>query len=246
MATQDTSDVVVVGAGVMGCGTAYWLAKAGLDVLVLERQALAHGASGMAAAMLESLGYGAKLESQNELAAFARYSFAQHQELSHILPEESGVDIGFRENPVVHPVFSERELVEMKATALELERQYPDVRWIEGAELFDIEPRLNRAALGALVTRQAQVLAYAYVLALATAAERRGMRMRHGEVVGIERASDRLTGVRLHSGGTISCKAVVLAMGPWSRQAEAWTGMRIPIYPYSVIVSFAAAASISS
>jgi glycine/D-amino acid oxidase-like deaminating enzyme len=43
-------DVLVVGAGVMGCGTAYWLSKAGYNILVLEQEAIACGASGMAAA----------------------------------------------------------------------------------------------------------------------------------------------------------------------------------------------------
>ena len=56
----EAPDVIVVGAGVMGCGTAYWLTKAGYKVLVLEQEAIARGASGMAAAMLESVGHGAR------------------------------------------------------------------------------------------------------------------------------------------------------------------------------------------
>ena len=51
-------EVTVVGAGVMGCGTAYWLSKAGYKVLVLEQEAIACGASGVAAAILEAVGHG--------------------------------------------------------------------------------------------------------------------------------------------------------------------------------------------
>ena len=54
MTTQP--EVIVIGAGVMGCGTAYWLSKAGYTVLVLEQEAMACGASGVAAAMLEASG----------------------------------------------------------------------------------------------------------------------------------------------------------------------------------------------
>ena len=43
-------DVVVVGAGVMGCSAAYWLSKAGCKVLLLEKEEVAVGASGMASA----------------------------------------------------------------------------------------------------------------------------------------------------------------------------------------------------
>jgi glycine/D-amino acid oxidase-like deaminating enzyme len=54
------ADMVVVGAGVMGCGTAYWLSQAGYGVLVLEQEAIACSASGMAAALLESVGHDAR------------------------------------------------------------------------------------------------------------------------------------------------------------------------------------------
>jgi hypothetical protein len=95
-------EMIVVGAGVMGCGTAYWLSKAGYKVLVLEQEAIACGASGVAAAMLEAVGHGAHLAVNDPLTAFARAGFELHQELQPVLLEESGVDIGYRENPVIH------------------------------------------------------------------------------------------------------------------------------------------------
>ena len=56
--------------------------------------------------------------------------------------------------------------------------------------LWEVEPRLNREALGGLVTPQAQVIASRYTLALARAAERCGMTMRHGDVVDLERPGE--------------------------------------------------------
>ena len=41
-----TSDVIVIGAGVVGCSAAYYLSKAGMKVTVLERREIAFGASG--------------------------------------------------------------------------------------------------------------------------------------------------------------------------------------------------------
>jgi len=224
-------DVIVVGAGVMGCGTTYWLTKAGYKVLVLEREGIASGASGMAAAMLESVGHGATLYLNDPMAELAHASFVQHQAWSRQLSEESGVDTGYRENPLIHPVFSPQELAALKPQALELQRHDPAVQWLEGPALWEVEPRLNRDALGGLVTPQAQVIAYRYVLALARAAERRGMTMRHGEVVGLVRQADQVIGVRLRNGETLSASAVVLAMGPWSQQAAQWMGLEVPVYP---------------
>jgi glycine oxidase len=128
----NTFDVIVVGAGVMGCGTAYWLSKAGYKVLVLEQDALACGASGVAAAMLESVGHGARLTQDGPLAALARASFSLHQELQALLREETGIDIGYRENPALHPVFAEAEAAALKPQALELSRHNPAVQWLEG------------------------------------------------------------------------------------------------------------------
>lgn len=227
----ETPDVIVIGAGVMGCGTAYWLSKAGYKVLILEQEAIARGASGMAAAMLESVGHGARLYLNDPIAELARASFVQHQEWSRLLPEESGVDTGYRENLVVHPVFLPEELATLKPQALELGRHNSAVQWLEGPELWEVEPRLNSAALGGLVTPQAQVIAYRYVLALARAAERRGMTMRHGEVVGLIRQAGRVMGVRLRHGETLGASAVVLAMGPWSQQAAQWVELKVPVYP---------------
>jgi glycine oxidase len=227
----DVPDVIVVGAGVMGCGTAYWLTQAGYTVLVLEQEGIASGASGMAAAMLESVGHGATLPLNDPMAELAHASFVQHQEWSRQLPEASGVETGYRENPLVHPVFSPGELAALKPQALELQRHNPAVQWLEGPALWEVEPRLNRDALGGLVTPQAQVIAYRYVLALARAAERCGMVMRHGEAVGLVRQADRVTGVRLRHGETLSAGAVVLAMGPWSQRAAQWVGLEVPVYP---------------
>ena len=227
----EAPDVIVVGAGVMGCGTAYWLSRAGCKVLVLERDGIASGASGMAAAMLESVGHGANLNLNDPLSELAQASFEQHRVWSKELPEASGVDTGYRENPLVHPVFSPAELAALKPLALELQRRNPEAQWLEGAALWEVEPRLNRETLGGLVTPQAQVIASRYTLALARAAERCGMTMRHGDVVALERQADRVTGVRLRNGETLSAGAVVLAMGPWSQRAAKWIGLRTPVYP---------------
>ena len=211
MTTQP--EVIVIGAGVMGCGTAYWLSKAGYTVLVLEQEAMACGASGVAAAMLEAVGHGAHLTTNDPLTAFARAGFELHQALQPLLQEESGVDIGYHENPVIHPAFTAAEAETLQAYALERRHDIPAVQWLEGQALWDVEPHVNRAVLGALVTHQAQVLAYRFVLALARAAEQRGMELRHGEVVGLERPAGGIISVRLRNGETLTAPTVVLAMG---------------------------------
>ena len=218
-------DVVIVGAGVMGCSAAYWLSKEGYKVLMLEKEAIAVGASGMASAFWR------KALEDERLPELAFLSFQLHQELACVLPQESGIDIGYREQPRIHPAFSAEEVASLKSQLLALKRHDPSARWLEGQALWDVEPRLNRDALGGLVLQGAQVMAYRFVLALVRAAERQGMELRHGEVVGLQGSGGRVTGVQLRQGEIIATETVVLAMGPWSQQAAAWVGLKIPVYP---------------
>lgn len=224
-------DVVVVGAGVMGCSAAYWFGKEGYKVLVLEKEAVAVGASGMASAHWLAIGRDARAALQGDLSELAWLGFQLHQELACVLPQESGIDIGYREQPTIYPAFSAEEVESLKPQPSVLDHDDPSVRWLEGQVLWEVEPRLNRDVLGGLVCHQAQVMAYRFVLALAEAAERRGMELRHGEVVGLQSDGGRVTGVQLRHGETVATETVVLAMGPWSQQAAAWVGLKIPVYP---------------
>ena len=218
-------DVVVVGAGVMGCSAAYWLSKEGYRVLILEKEAVACSASGMASA------HWRKALEDERLSELAWLSFQLHQELACVLPQESGIDIGYREQPRIYPAFSAEEVESLKSQLRALKRYDPSVRWLEGQALWEMEPRLNQDVLGGLVFQGAQVMAYRFVLALVEAAERRGMELRHGEVVGLQSTSGRVTGGQLRQGEIIATETVVLAMGPWSQQAAAWVGLKIPVYP---------------
>ena len=53
---ETTTDIVIVGGGVIGCAIAYFLRKQHVDVIVLERGEIAGQASGAAAGLLAPLG----------------------------------------------------------------------------------------------------------------------------------------------------------------------------------------------
>jgi gamma-glutamylputrescine oxidase len=63
----DNARVVVVGGGLMGVATTYWLAKTGIDVVLVEKQSLSWGASGRNAGLM--LANSSALESPELLKA---------------------------------------------------------------------------------------------------------------------------------------------------------------------------------
>ena len=220
-------DVVVVGAGVIGCSIAYWLGKAGARVLMVEKDHVGSGASGMAAAMLE--GFNAQNTSTDDpLTKLVGSGIQLHKKLSVTLPEESGIDTGYCETPSIVPAFTSEECSFLKAS---LANQPTCGEWLEGQELSNFEPLLTRTVKGAVASKQGQVIANKFVRALAKAGAHYGVQTLNSEVVGLVESKKRLSGIKLLNGEIIPSNCVVLAMGPWIKNTTSWTGFYIPIYP---------------
>jgi len=94
-----------------------------------------------------------------------------------------------------------------------------------------VEPRIADETFGAtLIEGGGAVEPYRLVLALTRAAERLGVRVRHGRVIGLRRDGGRITGVVLER-EVLSCATAVLALGPWSAEASDWIGVPIDVRP---------------
>jgi glycine/D-amino acid oxidase-like deaminating enzyme len=148
-----------------------------------------------------------------------------HREFASGLQEETGINTEYRVRPSLSLAFTEQE-VRKAQSALDWQQQQPgySVRWVDPAEARKIEARVSEKTLGAVVIEgTADVEPYRLVLALTRAAENMGARVRHGNVTGLQRQGERVTGVLLEN-GAIACQTVVLALGPWSQATSAWAG----------------------
>jgi glycine/D-amino acid oxidase-like deaminating enzyme len=94
------SDVVVVGAGMLGCWTAYWLAKQGVQVTVLERDVISWGATGRNGGFLTgggALGYADAIDAFGRETARAVWTIsAEGRQLGQDTIAEEEVDCDFR------------------------------------------------------------------------------------------------------------------------------------------------------
>jgi glycine oxidase len=228
MATSG-SEVVIVGGGIAGIVTAYFLGKAGVHSVVVERDAVGSHASGFAYGGLSPLS-GAGIP--GPLAEVAQEGMRLHRELAHSLPDETGIQTEFRLRPSLALAFTEQE-VRKARSVLPWQQQQPGytVRWLDPAAAKQVEPRISDETMGAVFMEgTADVEPYRLVLALTRAAENLGLRVRHGRVTGLKRSGERVTGVVLDR-GEIACDTVVLALGPWSGDASAWLDLPIDVRP---------------
>ncbi|SDL18363.1 Glycine/D-amino acid oxidase [Glycomyces sambucus] len=107
-----------------------------------------------------------------------------------------------------------------------------EVEHLSPAEALSLEPHLNPAITAAVhYPQDAQLQPVVATEALLASARLAGVRILSGqEVVGLERAGDRITGVRTSS-GTIGTDTVVVAAGPWSGAVADALGADLPVRP---------------
>ncbi|MBI3964911.1 MAG: FAD-binding oxidoreductase [Chloroflexi bacterium] len=223
----ETADVVVIGAGAVGSAIAYYLADAGADVVLVEREAIASGASTHATGSFSLLATDFDRPDHLQLGV-ASYKLAR--DLLPRLKELTNVDMLYQYRPAVRLALEESE-VRLIQEQLEWQTPLVPAKWITGEEVRAIEPRLSPNILGgAYQDESLQLDSGRFTLALATGAERRGARIVLRKVTGLERSNGKVTGVR-HTTGTIAAPNVVLAMGPWAALASPWLGFDVPVRP---------------
>jgi len=226
---ESSADVVIVGGGIAGMTTAYYLAKSGVPSVVVERDAIASHASGFAYGGLSPLsGFGIP----GPQAEIAQDGMRLHRELSKSLLDESGIDVDFRVRSSLALAFTEADVRRLQG-ALPWQQRQPGfaVGWLDIAAARRVEPRISDETLGAtLIEGGGAVEPYRLVLALTKAAERLGVTVRHGHAIGLRRDGGRMTGVVLER-EVLSCTTAVLALGPWSAEASDWIGVPINVRP---------------
>ena len=224
-----SAEVVIVGGGVIGCATAFWLAKAGLAPLLLERGQLASEASGESAGVLSPPSEHDRSHTSLQFAVLGRWLFSS---LSEELRASTGMDIEHRQIGILVPLFKQADPRISQAWARSRRGSGVVVEVLDRKQTLEAEPLLSDKVIGAIRYPEAgHVNARTLVLALAAAARRHGATISAGSPVhSIQREGDKVSGVR-SGDGTISTRTVVLAAGSWSGLLGEALGIPIPVSP---------------
>ena len=231
MSGNESFDVAIVGGGIIGCATAYYLSRrGGVRVVVLERgPEIGAEATKAAAGILNPYYTESKPGGFFDTCVEAHAMF---RPLSEELREASGIDPMYLEWGLVGLHF---DADDEKAAAEKLHWHralgLPIERW-SAEEVWRREPGVSRAIRGALFfPKDFHIHNGLLVEALAEAARRQGVDVRLGApVTSFLREGDRVTGVETEQGGIVA-GTVVLAAGAWSPALGRLVGREIPVEP---------------
>ena len=222
-ALPDAASVVVIGGGIVGCSTAYHLAKRGRrDVLLLERSKLTSGTTWHSAAMVR------QLRSTAALTRLMNYSASLYQSLE----EETGQSTGWIGCGSLSIAANDDRMTHIRRQA-SLARAFGiEVEEIDAAEIARLWPIANTDDLvgGILSPSDGRISASDACAALVKGARAGGVTIVEDmPVTGFRVANGRVTGVET-AVGTVACEAVALTGGLWSRELARKAGVSAPLY----------------
>jgi len=221
-------DLLVVGGGLIGCGAAYELAKAGLSVTVVERGAPGCEASSAGAGMLAPQ---AESSAASPWLSLALASKALYPDLVAELRDRTGVDVEYQTGGNLVCFQDEGdEAVGRAARAWQVESGLK-AELLSPEDVRRLEPDLSPELRGALFFPEDHwVNNPRLVAALAQAAALEGVEFIQAEVSGLLRRGDRVVGVSTAESNLIA-GGVLLAAGAWSGQLAATAGVTLPVVP---------------
>ena len=219
-----TADVVVIGGGVIGCSVAYYLAKKGTKVIVIEkREGLCFGSSG------RNNGGCPVSPFESPVLELVRESLKLYKNLS----EEIGYDIEYQNTGFLMYSKNEEQYPDMERKAQNLRRSGVNVRLIEGKEMRELEPSLAADVIVGIEEQEESSLVNPFKVnyGFAHAARKLGAEfLLSTEVKEIEINKGTITSV-ITDRGKIKTNFVVLAAGAWSPEIGKMLGLTIPVKP---------------
>ena len=132
-------DIVIIGGGIVGISTAYYLTESGVNCLVIEKDPIGSHASGFAYGSIGA----SKIQGLNYPLAMKGYSL--HKQLSESLPIETGIDIQYREKSAIRLAFNEKEKEHLLQPDFDLHgnNKY-QFDWLEPSQIFSLEPSISK------------------------------------------------------------------------------------------------------
>ena len=213
---------VVIGGGIVGCSTAYHLARLGWqDTLIIERHKLTSGSTHHAAGLV------GQLRTSANITQLLGYSVALYDSLE----AETGLASGWKMNGGLRLACNQARWTELRRQATTARSFGLEMQLLTPREAQELWPLMDISDLvgAAFLPTDGQVNPSDITQSLARGARQRGVRIfEDTNVLGVELERGRVVAV-LTSRGRVSCEVLVNCAGQWARQVGALAGVNVPL-----------------
>lgn len=219
-----TAKAVIIGGGIIGCSTAYHLAKLGwTDTVLLERKKLTSGTTFHAAGLV------GQLRSNANITQLLGYSV----DLYNSIEKETGLGTGWKMNGGLRLACNEERWTEVKRQATTAHSFGLEMELLTPQEALEIWPLMDISDVvgAAFMPTDGQANPSDITQALAKGARMAGATIfEDTKVTDLEMENGKIRAV-ITEHGRIECEAVICCAGQWTRDFAARFGVNVPLVP---------------
>ena len=212
---------VIIGGGIIGCSTAYHLAKLGWEVVLLERHKLTSGSTWHAAGLVGQL----------RTSANITQLLGESVKLYRTLEAETGLATGWKMNGGLRLACNEERWIEVKRQATTARSFGLEMHLLTPSEAQKLWPLMDvQDVIGAaFLPTDGQANPSDITQSLARGARMAGAKIfENVEVTGFETEKGRVVAV-LTDRGRIACEVAVNCAGQWARDLGRLAGVNVPL-----------------
>ena len=216
------AQIVVIGGGIIGCSTAYHLARDHkADVIVLEQGRVTSGTTWHAAGLV------GQLRSSASITRVLKYSVDLYKNLQ----AETGLETGWKMTGCLRLATTHDRWTEYKRLATTAKSFGMDMHLVSPDEVKKMWPLMDTSDLvgASWLPTDGQASPSDITQSLAKGARMHGAKFHEGvRVMGFDMVDGRITAVNTDK-GKVACDKVVNCAGMWARQVGAMAGINVPL-----------------
>lgn len=222
---SNTSDAIIIGGGIVGAATGYYLSKAGLRVRLFDRGYLCSGSTGRCIG-----GVRQQFTSESSIKLMM-----ESVRLFSEMDRELGAEVHWHPGGYLFMAHDEeKKRAFLDNIAVQQKSGLKDVRWVDAVEVKELFPLVDTSGLlgGSYCPSDGQAYPFAVVGGYAQKIKEAGGAIHtFTEVKEILQEGGRAKGVKVSAGQIYYADKVVNCAGPWAREVGRLAGIDIPVEP---------------
>jgi len=215
-------DIAVIGAGIMGMATAYYLSKNGVKPAVIDKEYIGSGSTGRCIAGIRQ-----QFSTPASIAVMK-----ENVSLFSQMEEEFGFSVEFYQGGYLLMAHNEEMVEVFKSNIIIQRKEGINVSLLSPEEALSVVPKLNIEGFLAAANCPDDGQAYPFAVLKGYKTkidEKKADFFLHNPVIKFEKKGNFL--LYLEDGTVIEAEKVLLSAGPWTKELGRKIGLDLPLFP---------------